>query len=304
MNPDDDKTNRDDTSRDADNFHIAPEYGEQGEGPGEEPVRRIEITEVASEIKTEPEAEADSTADSATNSEPAKEDRFNHGADDVMHYFTSATDKEEAAETKPEPATIPSAPAPRKKTNLISTIAIVMITVLVTAVAVFIILLITQGHSSENQITAKEPVSQVETSSITCTTDSLTDEQKDTALNPERATITVIANFADDDLDDYSERTVYTYSDSSAAKSGLENIKNAYTAKVLDLINQPDPFSSTYSQKDKTVTVSHFAAASDLSFENMELLNIPKTNGTNPDIDAVKAALEDAGYTCKVKSAE
>ncbi|MBR0403407.1 hypothetical protein IJI55_02570 [Candidatus Saccharibacteria bacterium] len=361
MNPDDDyNNNHDENNRDADKFHIAPEYGEQGEGPGEQPVKKVEHMPTTDGFKkpvsisiTEVKAEKVSSAPKSP---------FNHGADDVMQYFTTEKIEEEASSYKSNETAERNATSLRdetvsqisykkseasdthdgglaraglstqgsdvspsittaqnnitestqktkskKKTNLVSTIAIVLITVLLTAVAVFAILILTQGHSKDNKITTNNTeTTTVETSSITCTKSDGTDEEKKSAGNATSINTTVIANYTGEDLDDYSVTKRYTYSDSSAAAAGLERVKSTYIDKYVNLlpINQ-DPFSSTYAQKDKEVTESHFASASDITSENMELINIPRgNNDTVPDISVVESTFKTSGYTCKVKSAE
>ena len=402
MNPDDDYNNHDDKNRDADKFHIAPEYGEQGEGPGEQPVKRVEhmpttdgfkkpvsisITEVKAEVETKEKIveKEPSTKPSDTKSP------FNHGEDDIMQYFTTekketekmdlSTDEKRneavdastsgsiflrentigsdpvttgvatgarsgASKTHSEPigardditeasnalstrsgisehhsgpsglsgqATGISEDAgshkQKKKTNLVSTIAIVFITILITAVIVFVILFLTQGRSKDNNITINtDNTPQAEVSSITCTKTDATDEEKTAAGDATAINTTVIANYTDDELDDYSVTKRYTYSDSAAAAAGLSKIKAAYTDKYVDIltINQ-DPFSSTFAQKEKEVTESHFASADDITSENMSLINIPKgtdEDDTAPYISVVESTLKLSGYTCKVKSAD
>ena len=377
MNPDDDyNNNHDENNRDADKFHIAPEYGEQGEGPGEQPVKKVEHMPTTDGFKkpvsisiTEVKAEKVSSAPKSP---------FNHGADDVMQYFTTEKIEEDlssgsddslipdmpiSGSSRQRERTIGSTPATaggatgardgitksselndgreerdpigetmqgaskdtvaqdditksselnlakppkKKKTNLVSTIAIVLITVLLTAVAVFAILILTQGHSKDNKITTSTETVTVETSSITCTKSDGTDDEKKSVGDATSINTTVIANYTGEDLDDYSVTKRYTYSDTSAAAAGLNKVKGIYTDKYVNLlpINQ-DPFSSTYAQKEKEVTESHFASASDITSENMELINIPRgNNDTVPDISVVESTLKTSGYTCKVKSAE
>ncbi|MBR3135364.1 hypothetical protein IKG54_02235, partial [Candidatus Saccharibacteria bacterium] len=377
-------------NRDADKFHIAPEYGEQGEGPGEQPVKRVEHMPTTDGFKKPVSISiTEAKAEEKITEKPSEKSPFNHGEDDVMQYFTtekkeevseemSASDshlsfagypgghdrgiaavrplgreseatprndgreERDPAKEMMRSASVESsagwatdarsgisehhpehnglsgqatgisqnveAPHHKKKTNLISTIAIVLITVLVTAVVVFAILLFTQGHSKDNNITNNtNGTSKVETSSITCTKSDGTDEEKKAAGDATSINTTVIANYTGKDLDDYSVMKRYTYNDASAANAGLNKIKSAYTDKYVELltINQ-DPFSSTYAQKEKEVTESHFASASDITSENITLINIPKVddNGTVPDIDTVESTLKNSGYTCKVKSAD
>lgn len=98
MNPDDDYNNHDDNNRDADKFHIAPEYGEQGEGPGEQPVKRVEHMPTTDGFKKPVSISiTEAKAEEKITEKPSEKSPFNHGEDDVMQYFT--TEKKEEIDT-------------------------------------------------------------------------------------------------------------------------------------------------------------------------------------------------------------
>lgn len=359
MNPEEEKNNSADNNHDAGNFHIAPEVGEQGEGPGEQPVRRVKV-ETIDAVKPSPRSINVTETTEVTekiSSTPVTNSRFNHGEEDVMQYFTETVSPAPAsmgpsrplgtplheksshhdepnrhgAPSNPHPSKLAEAPtqssrqqadAPTfqpsehlhdhhnasghlepatkpKKTNLMATILIVAITVIITAIVVSVILLLTQQNKSkENQIVTANNTAKTVHASISCVKKATAEELK----GAQEIQTTVIANYADKDLEDYSEMSEYTYPDADAAKNALSSLQADYNDQYLSLGYGQDPFSSTFTQNGNNLTVSHFAEAKNLTFENMDILGIPKTNGTNPDISAVKKALTDKGYSCKTKS--
>ena len=195
--------------------------------------------------------------------------------------------------------------APKKKANLVATIVIVLSTVLVTALVVFLILKITQGGKSDNQITPSETTSEVTYSTITCTKEG--DVNARVAVgDATKIETTVIASYSDDEMDDIAETTEYTYTDASAAKTGAIAVKDAYKKRLSDvgLRDIDDPFTTTYSLSGTILTETHFAEFDELSSENASVigLTVDKSGEVATDSDSVKKTYKAAGFTCKTKS--
>ncbi|MBQ9019969.1 hypothetical protein IJ096_01455 [Candidatus Saccharibacteria bacterium] len=353
MSPDDKKSIDGMSSRDANNLHIKPEYGEQGEGPGEQGVHRVNLSsQPHHSTPSQNISGINSSRDNHTNNTGAhsiritdvseaelrakspSSPRFGHGEEDVMQYFEVKTTTSEPISPHPQsssvdpstshPSTHPASPdafnnpssrsirpeshkldsAPSgghpKKFNLAAVLGIILITVVITATAVFAALLFTQG-SKENNITVVENVNTDEVSSITCKKDG-NEEQRKSAGDATKMSTTVIANYLNGDLENYAENTIYSYATSEAATSAKKTVQEAYEKKLKDIGLTNDPFNSNYAASGTSLTVSHFADSSKLSFENMTILDIPQTNGTNPDISAIDKALSSKDYDCTIKS--
>lgn len=190
-----------------------------------------------------------------------------------------------------------------KKKNL-QLILIIVGAVALIAVVVVVILFILSGNSNKKTTTVAQTqnVSEPVMSSLTCT---LSDDQQNLqlygALSAEEK---LIATYYDDELYDISTTISANFLDVPTAELGESNFKKLYNDKMSTVGYTSDPFDSTYTRNDTSVSVSHYASADDIDEDNASIfdINVSSSGEIESDIESLKQVYKNLRYTCSSRN--